>query len=739
MIKASRLSIRHYAFLFAILTLVMFIISGLFTYKEVKKVSEDVAKTSRMAAERELSEGLERVLDEIHLIGRRFREWDEVRQQLEDPIYYDYWHTHRMPSANMLSDVVQSAEIYRLDGQVLAVRPDMVLPKQISPMDIEPYIDLAGDQPVLLMTQPIREKSEAQAVIGFVGLRVALMPLLLRLSQFQYLDSRSIEFAPSPEQRVKLDDFLLSVTYKPRQNPATDAVETVLRSAILRLGLVLGILSLLFYPMLVYLVGKPLQRLSQHIDHLKHNPGGILLGQLRHHLPVRELEKVRQSLNEYQSQLVDVHASLDEKNRELWSQAHHDALTGVLNRRAFDDFWRNLNDILLDRRLDICFILFDVNHFKAINDTYGHQVGDEVLKGIADCINSVLRKGEHLYRLGGDELATVLIDCEQAQALALAQRCERAIIDHPFSDLGIREPVRVSIGLAQANASSDELSSLQWKADMAMYSAKRPGQSHVVFFSDDMTEDAGSLLSSWINTAVFEAINKGVGLTMFYQPIVDLQRKEAAYYEALVRIQHEDEWILPSSIFPLVEARRLEVELDRAILSCILRDLAAGHIPVGSGLSINLSGLIVVNSRVLEWLAPFSAYMKDYHFTLEVTETALITQLGMATEHLKKLQAMGFTIALDDFGSGYSSLRYLASMPVDLVKFDISLIHSLSDKRQQSIVQHLARMILESGYQLVAEGIETDELRQRVTELGFHYGQGYLFGRPEQVCQPMPK
>ena len=135
-------------------------------------------------------------------------------------------------------------------------------------------------------------------------------------------------------------------------------------------------------------------------------------------LPIAETEKIRESLNAYQGQLIDVHSSLEEKSQELWTMAHHDALTGAKNRRAFEEFMHNLPQTLGDRDIGVCFALFDVNHFKAINDSYGHSVGDQVLKVIASRISSVLRKGEELFRIGGDEFAVVLIDCDESSASA---------------------------------------------------------------------------------------------------------------------------------------------------------------------------------------------------------------------------------------------------------------------------------------------------------------------------------
>jgi EAL domain-containing protein (putative c-di-GMP-specific phosphodiesterase class I) len=204
-----------------------------------------------------------------------------------------------------------------------------------------------------------------------------------------------------------------------------------------------------------------------------------------------------------------------------------------------------------------------------------------------------------------------------------------------------------------------------------------------------------------------------------------------------VRIQQDGELIQPSNIFPVVEARRLEVEMDRAVIRQVLADLAEGKLQPGTGVSINLSGPTLVHDKVCTWLAEFRPFLKDYRVMIEVTETALITQVGLANDNLSRLRQHGFEIALDDFGSGYSSVRYLATMPVDVVKFDISLVQGLLDKVQGNMVTHLAKMIIESGHSLVAEGIEDDATLAAARNAGFARGQGYLIGRAgEKAPQP---
>jgi diguanylate cyclase (GGDEF)-like protein len=447
-------------------------------------------------------------------------------------------------------------------------------------------------------------------------------------------------------------------------------------------------------------------------------------------LLIKELDKIRQSLNDYHNQLSDVSSTLSEKTRQLQDLTHHDPLTGVRSRSAFDEYWHEINDVFQHGRGRVSLILFDVDHFRAINDTYGHEVGDEVLITVSQLIKSNLPSSDQLFRLGGDEFTAVLIGSHYRKAMQIAKQVQTAVSRYPFEKLGIREPVRLSMGIAHTRPSDDaSLASLQWQANTAIYHAKRPGQSNIALFADHMAENTQGLFSNRTRSAVYAAVSQGTGLIMHYQPIVDLRNGKTQYYEALVRIAHEGQLIMPSHIFPLIEAKGLEVDLDRAVFRRILSDLRMGLVPSGTGISINISAPTLVETDLFEWLEELRNYMQDYKILLEITETALITQMQTARSHLSRLQSMGFRIALDDFGSGYSSLRYLGTMPVDVVKFDINLTR-LIDTQSNPILSHLAQMILDCGHLLVAEGIENDSSAKQLAKLGFRYGQGYYYGKP---------
>jgi len=190
-----------------------------------------------------------------------------------------------------------------------------------------------------------------------------------------------------------------------------------------------------------------------------------------------------------------------------------------------------------------------------------------------------------------------------------------------------------------------------------------------------------------------------------------------------------------------VQARNLDAEFDLAVIRAIRRDCDTGRLPEGKGVSINISGPGIVNARVIDALLTLLATEPNRKIVVEITETALITQMDTASQNIQRLRAAGALAALDDFGSGYSSLRYLASMPVDLVKFDISMVQLLETglPRQQLIVQEIAYMVITAGYELVAEGIESASLLDKIVRLGFSHAQGYYFGQPgetpEHVCE----
>jgi len=270
-----------------------------------------------------------------------------------------------------------------------------------------------------------------------------------------------------------------------------------------------------------------------------------------------------------------------------------------------------------------------------------------------------------------------------------------------------------------------------------MYKAKQSPQNKIQVYHQLLDREAQSLVSNQVVTTVMKAVESGVGIAMHYQPIVNMQTS-GMYYESLVRLQDEDgSMVFPNDIFSVVNRRRLEVDFDQQVIKKVVEDLQNGVIPKNTGVSVNVSAKTLLQPAFVSLFDSMEAYLNDYRLVIEVTENSLVDHMEYAKDVLNELREKGFKIALDDFGSGYSSIRYLAHMPVDIIKFDRSLVLALceGDSKTRKIVQSTASMILEANYQLVMEGIEDEAMQATSLEAGATHIQGYLLGKPSREPQ----
>ncbi|MEW6415116.1 MAG: EAL domain-containing protein [Pseudomonadota bacterium] len=741
MIRPGQLSIRHLALIFfSALLLFTGLIAG-FAAWQTHSVARSMALHNENAVRSELALAVQRLLDTTHRQASDLALWDETRQQLVQPEYYTHWREHRVYESGLLSDRQTRSGLYGLDGRLLAPDPHpRPMPGTLTPgpSPHDPLLWLANEagRAVLYATHPVYEDDNRQTLLGHVMIRRDVVATLLAREPQLLARATDISLSVRPGERLAATELLDRLGFVVQPNPDQLRFQSILSQTLLALFALMLAAATLGFVVYNRLLVRPLDRLSEDIDAMQRGHFNPRLSSARP-MRISELETIRRSLCDYQLQLRKLHGSLENQNREFHSQARQDVLTGCYNRRAYDEDWEAFRAEVKTAPQGVAYLLFDCDRFKAINDTYGHAKGDRVLTIIAGALTMALRANDRLYRLGGDEFATFLSRTTPVQARQIAQRCESLIEAASFSELGIKEPVGLSIGIAFCEADAiDRVDDLPKQADIAMYAAKQPGRSRIALYGEDTRGTAQTLVASRETHALFQALSEPGMIELHYQAIHSLPGHRIDYYEALARIRDDGELILPAAFLPLVNSRRLETAFDLAVLNQLDADLLSGLLPAGCGISINLSAQSLPHAEVVSQLMQLSRHGDRHPLMLEITETSLITQMNEVRTYLELLRTVGYRIAMDDFGTGYSPLRYLVDLPVDVVKLDISLVSKLAEgNRAAQVVADFARMMSDAGYALVAEGVETPQVLDAVERLGIAQVQGELLGLPRPLAE----
>jgi diguanylate cyclase (GGDEF)-like protein/PAS domain S-box-containing protein len=420
---------------------------------------------------------------------------------------------------------------------------------------------------------------------------------------------------------------------------------------------------------------------------------------------------------------------------ELTRRAFADSLTGLANRALFRD--RLAHAAARQQRGGgaVTLLLIDLDDFKMVNDTLGHSAGDELLVTIAGRLQAEVRPADTLARLGGDEFAVLVEDLDGDGAAALAERILAAMRE-PVA-LGSRDVVcGMSIGVASARAGEAGTDDLLRDADLAMYAAKRGGRNRYAVFDPAMYE---GVLREARHRAELEAALAGEQFFVQYQPIVDLPSAQLIGVEALVRWRHPVDGVLgPDTFIPLAEETGLIVPLGRWVLDEACAQLARWHRDLPSAahlyMSVNVSARQFHNAGFADEViaAVRAAGIPPESLILEITESLFLQETDAVVATLETVRASGVRVAIDDFGSGYSSLNYLQRFPVDILKIDRSFVSGCNDGGDDA---SLAEAVIQLGRALrlttVAEGVENREQWSRLREMGCDLGQGFYFARPE--------
>ena len=424
-------------------------------------------------------------------------------------------------------------------------------------------------------------------------------------------------------------------------------------------------------------------------------------------------------------------AEIAEREERIRHQATHDALTGLPNRVLFLD--RLAHAIVGARRRGslVGMLMMDLDRFKEINDTIGHQFGDELLVEVGRRLAGCTRETDTVARFGGDEFAILFETEDASNALEIARRTARAL-EQPFEVGGITMDVKASIGIALYPDHADDADTLMKRSDVAMYDAKRGHQDLAVYESsrDEHSLRRLAILSELRNAIADEQLD------LHYQPMIALSAERVVHVEALARWRHPVYGMIPPAEFvPLAEqtgniGALTHWVLRRAIADCANWNRSGQALAV----SVNLSALDLYDSdlpeRIGRWLDERG--LPPSRLVLEITESAVMKDAAHAVRTLEMLKSRGVVLAIDDFGTGYSSLGHLKRLRVDQLKIDRSFVARLGDESTQDgfIVRSAIELGHNMGLTVVAEGVEDETSWRLLKELGCDLAQGYFISRP---------
>jgi len=414
--------------------------------------------------------------------------------------------------------------------------------------------------------------------------------------------------------------------------------------------------------------------------------------------------------------------------------ADHDPLTGLLNRRRFNDTLHKALQLANRYHHQVGLLFLDLDNFKHINDTLGHQTGDSLIKSVADCLKIILRESDYIGRIGGDEFAIILPMTNIAHLIDVANKINDHLHSLRIPVISINHHTSASIGIAMYPEHANNSMDLLTNADLAMYQAKFHGKGcwHVFSKSDNAKERIEAQLF-WHHKIVDALAHDKFEL--HFQPIMSVKNNLISHHEVLIRMRDEnDKIVLPTPFIEVAEKTGLIHDIDHFVLRKSIQRIADELYTTQSAvLAVNLSAHSFADPQLLPLLKDLliSSKIDPSTIVFEITETAALSDITAAAQLIRDIRSLGCRFALDDFGVGFSSFYYLKELPVDFIKIDGTFIQHLpKNKNDQIIVKAITDIAREFGIQTIAEYVEDEQTLFLLKKLNVDFAQGYHVGRP---------
>ncbi len=431
---------------------------------------------------------------------------------------------------------------------------------------------------------------------------------------------------------------------------------------------------------------------------------------------------------------------LDTARQQIFFLTNHDALTGLPNRKALEERLESALATAKSQGSTHALLYVDIDYFHRINDSYGHLAGDELLRRIVPVMQSTLREGETLARIGGDEFAVLLENCSAEFAHAAATQLRDSVQAWQFEWNDKAFQTGVSVGVVAITRLAPSLSAILSEADPACFPAKEQGRNRVFAFHDASSSQYMRQTSRGWLKRINDALTEGA-FTLLYQPIVPIDAPHIVgvpRVEALLRMSETGgELILPMSFIPVAERYDLMRTIDRWVVERAFTDFKRlakqRDDPAPAEFSINLSGHTLSSPDFADFMqAKFQEYgIPPQSICFEITETAAIANVERARALIENLRAMGVRFLLDDFGSGLSSFNYLKHFPVDGIKIDGLFVKGIAKNYlDYALVESIHKIGTSLGLQTIAEYVESEDIARKLTQIGITLGQGFYLSPP---------
>lgn len=439
---------------------------------------------------------------------------------------------------------------------------------------------------------------------------------------------------------------------------------------------------------------------------------------------IEELESIRYSM-------VDSFSKLEKEKKDLFLMARTDSLSGLANRNHLNEFLEILIPTSKRKNSEFAFLFLDLDNFKTINDSLGHDIGDELLLNVSNVLKKVLRPNDFIARVGGDEFVLIIQDFKSSLELTNIIRRIQEQLSKPWLIQTNPISITCSVGIAIFPKDGQDTISLMKNADIAMYEAKKHGRNTYHFFTEEL------------NDAVLRIINldkemrialKNNNYKLFYQPKICIETSKIIGAEALIRWIHPEKgFIAPSEFIPLAEENDFILKLgDWIIDEALNQHLDWKNKGIDIAISINISAKQFLKKdfaeNLIKKIEEKSIIPKK--IILEITEYILIDNSSKVYSSLKKLHDFGIKISLDDFGTGYSSLSYLRKYPIDYLKIDKSFVDEIYSKNGKIFIETIVKMGQMLNMKIVAEGVENSNQVEYLKSISCDLYQGYYFSKP---------